>query len=378
MGGSSPKPTDPRSIAAAQTSSGIGTAVANTWLGNMNETNPYGSTTTTQTGSQSYTDPYTGQTYNIPTFTRNTTLDPTQQEILNNQNAANLYTARAGNEASQNLMTAVRNPMLPNKAPDPTVPTLQTSYETDFSADRQKVENALFSRLNPQLERDRTALESSLANKGVKLGSAAYDRAMQNFGQTTNDARTAAILNAGQEQSRLAGLTRDAAMFGNDALTSQYGLTAGERNRQMQEQLTLRNQSINEAAALRGGGSVTMPSFMGGNTGQIPTTDVAGLIGQNDQQRMQAYQQKQSNIGGMLSGLGGLAGLFMLSDARAKEDIEKIAETKDGMGLYSYRYKGDPKTQIGLMAQEVAKKKPKAVAVGGDGLMRVNYKEALR
>jgi hypothetical protein len=375
MGGSSPKPTDPRSIAAAQTSSGIGTAVANTWLGNMNETNPYGSTTTTQTGSQSYTDPYTGQTYNIPTFTRNTTLDPTQQEILNNQNAANLYTARAGNEASQNLMTAVRNPMLPNKAPDPTVPTLQTSYETDFSADRQKVEDALFSRLNPQLERDRTALESSLANKGVKLGSAAYDRAMQNFGQTTNDARTAAILNAGQEQSRLAGLTRDAAMFGNDALTSQYGLTAGERNRQMQEQLTLRNQSINEAAALRGGGSVTMPSFMGGNTGQIPTTDVAGLIGQYDDQRTQAYQQKQSNIGNML---GSVASILALSDARAKEDIEKIAETKDGMGLYSYRYKGDPKTQIGLMAQEVAKKKPKAVAVGGDGLMRVNYKEALR
>ena len=115
-------------------------------------------------------------------------------------------------------------------APQPNVPTLQDSYITDFSADRTKVEDALFSRLNPQLERDRASLETSLANKGVKLGSAAYDRAMTDFGQTTNDARTAAILAAGQEQSRLANLARDAAMFGNQAKTGQYGLTAGERN----------------------------------------------------------------------------------------------------------------------------------------------------
>lgn len=375
MGGSSPKPTDPRSIAAAQTSSGIGTAVANTWLGNMNETNPYGSTTTTQTGSQSYTDPYTGQTYNIPTFSRNTTLSPAQQNMLNVQNAAQMNMLDSANALTARNKDTLGNPISLAGAPNPTVPTLKTSYETDFSADRQKVEDALFARLNPQLERDRTALESSLANKGVKLGSAAYDRAMQNFGQTTNDARTAAILAGGQEQSRLAGLTRDAAMFGNDALTSQYGLTAGERNRQMQEQIGLRNQGINEASALMSGGQVSMPSFMGGATGQIPTTDVAGLIGQYDDQRMDAYKQKQSNWGGILSGV---ANILALSDARAKEDIEKIAETKDGMGLYSYRYKGDPKTQIGLMAQEVAKKKPKAVAVGGDGLMRVNYKEALR
>ena len=83
--------------------------------------------------------------------------------------------------------------------------------------------------------------------------------------------------------------------------------------------------------------------------------------------------QSQSALG---SAIGGLGGLFALSDERAKTDKKKIGETKDGLGIYSFKYKGSPKTEIGLMAQEVAKKKPHAVAMGGDGLMRVNYEEA--
>ena len=75
--------------------------------------------------------------------------------------------------------------------------------------------------------------------------------------------------------------------------------------------------------------------------------------------------------------IGGLGGLFALSDERAKEDKKKIGKTKDGLGIYSYRYKGDPETRIGLMAQEVAKKKPGAVATRRDGLMAVDYREAL-
>jgi hypothetical protein len=90
---------------------------------------------------------------------------------------------------------------------------------------------------------------------------------------------------------------------------------------------------------------------------------------------MQAWQQNQAAMGGLFSGLGGL---FSLSDERAKTDKEKIAETKDGLGIYSYRYKGSPRTEIGLMAQEVAKKRPNAVRKGQDGLMRVNYGEALQ
>jgi hypothetical protein len=72
------------------------------------------------------------------------------------------------------------------------------------------------------------------------------------------------------------------------------------------------------------------------------------------------------------------AGFF--SDERLKEDIKRVGETDDGLPIYSYRYKGDKKTQIGLIAQDVEKEKPEAVglAPAADGKLykTVDYKKA--
>jgi muramidase (phage lysozyme) len=72
------------------------------------------------------------------------------------------------------------------------------------------------------------------------------------------------------------------------------------------------------------------------------------------------------------------AGFF--SDERLKEDIHRVGETDDGLPIYSYRYKGDKKTQIGLIAQDVEKEKPEAVglAPAADGKLykTVDYKKA--
>jgi GH24 family phage-related lysozyme (muramidase) len=72
------------------------------------------------------------------------------------------------------------------------------------------------------------------------------------------------------------------------------------------------------------------------------------------------------------------AGFF--SDERLKEDIKRVGETDDGLPIYSYRYKGDKKTQIGLIAQDVEKQKPEAVglAPAADGHLykTVDYKKA--
>jgi hypothetical protein len=37
----------------------------------------------------------------------------------------------------------------------------------DFSADRSAVEKSLFDRINPQLDRDKSALENKLTNQGI-------------------------------------------------------------------------------------------------------------------------------------------------------------------------------------------------------------------
>ncbi len=78
--------------------------------------------------------------------------------------------------------------------------------------------------------------------------------------------------------------------------------------------------------------------------------------------------------GNAISGLGSLAG-SIFSDERLKEDIEKVGELSDGQPVYKYRYIGDNVIQIGLMAQEVEKTRPDAVAEIG-GYKAVDYGKA--
>ncbi|CAH1696808.1 hypothetical protein CHELA1G11_70033 [Hyphomicrobiales bacterium] len=72
-----------------------------------------------------------------------------------------------------------------------------------------------------------------------------------------------------------------------------------------------------------------------------------------------------ATLGSLATGAGEVLATILpflaFSDERMKEDIEPIGETYDGQPLYRYRFKGDPKTEIGLLAQDVEKTNPDAV-----------------
>src|SRR3954470_23084316 len=91
----------------------------------------------------------------------------------------------------------------------------------------------------------------------------------------------------------------------------------------------------------------------------------------------QVAQTNSTNQG--IASLGQAAIMMaMLSDRRAKEDIKRVGETDDGQPIYAFRYKGQPAMQIGLMAQDVEKRRPSAVATDPEtGLKMVNYADAL-
>lgn len=101
------------------------------------------------------------------------------------------------------------------------------TYGTDFSEDRRRVEEALMSRLNPSLDRDREGLRTSLINQGIREGSEAFDRAMNRANEQSTDARMQAILAGGQEQSRLADLEARRAGFENAAQQQAYNQALG-------------------------------------------------------------------------------------------------------------------------------------------------------
>jgi hypothetical protein len=74
-----------------------------------------------------------------------------------------------------------------------------------------------------------------------------------------------------------------------------------------------------------------------------------------------------SDFGSLLGGVAQLAPLFMSSDRTEKTDIKKLGKDETtGLPVYAYRYRGDPKTYpktVGVMAQDVEKRHPKAVRV---------------
>lgn len=89
-------------------------------------------------------------------------------------------------------------------------------------------------------------------------------------------------------------------------------------------------------------------------------------------------QSSPTNWGGVAQGAGSaILGLAMMSDEDMKTDVQKVGKDKDtGLDVYSYRYKGDPKTYpkvVGLMADDIEEKMPGATQeVAGKKAVKFN------
>jgi hypothetical protein len=124
-----------------------------------------------------------------------------------------------------------------------------------------------------------------------------------------------------------------------------------------------------------------MNQLLGG--AQLGAGVLGNLMGANSQAAAQQAANYQNKAQGQASGVGnamnfglGIAGLF--SDERLKTDIKKVGRTDKKAGnlpVYTYRYKDDPTNvvRMGVMAQEVAKKRPKALGPRVNNFMTVNY-----
>lgn len=100
---------------------------------------------------------------------------------------------------------------------------IQTSMgPQDWSEDRQRVEDAIYSRLDPAFSRQRVATEERLRNQGLVEGTEAWNRRLDEIGRQENDARMQAILAGGSEQSRLAQLSLMQGQFANQAQAQQF------------------------------------------------------------------------------------------------------------------------------------------------------------
>jgi hypothetical protein len=301
----------------------------------VNQRGPDGSLTYNQVGS--YMDPSTGKM--IPRYEAVTQLSETAQQRFDTTNAAQQNMANIAKLLSGQIESTAGQPVSYDGLPE-------LAGSGGYEATRKSTEDAIYSRLNPQLERARASRETDLANRGIRIGSAAYDRAMEGVGQNENDARMQAILAGGQEQSRMAGLDSAA------------------RAQLLGERTGAANEPINRLSALLSGSQVSKPQYQTYQPGQIATTDVSSLINQGYGQQMQNYQIKNQNYQDTIGGLFGLGrSAIMASDERFKKDIKPMGVAK-GHKVYSYRYQNeddDAPKHVGVMAQEVEKTRPDAV-----------------
>lgn len=409
---SAPAAPDPRSTASASTSTNVGTAIANAFLNNTNQITPDGSLRYDVTGDYTWNDPYTGLSVNLPTFTATQSLSPQAKAIQDQTTAAKFNLAGMANAQSGRLSTHLADPFNLSGAPDAANPQdimnspqaqmtfgdagdiTRTYGEGDFNASRNRYEDALMQRMNPQLSRERGNIEQRLADQGIRYGSAAYNAAMDDYNRQANDARFAAVGAAGDEQARMMTMANQRAAFENQAQSQQYqqNATRGEfynagaaqrlaqtqsgfnaenatRQQWLNEQYAQRNQPINEISALLSGSQISNPSFVNTPGNQIPTTDVAGLINNRFNQDMSVYQQQSANynstMGGILGLAGGIGKMAMMSDERTKSNVVPMgtvfsANDKGGVSklpVSEWQYKADPSGQrhVGPMAQDVEK-----------------------
>lgn len=71
---------------------------------------------------------------------------------------------------------------------------------------------------------------------------------------------------------------------------------------------------------------------------------------------------------------GKALGAIFASDKRLKEDIIFVRELVPGINVYTFKYKGQDATNVGVMAQEVKEVFPEALGpTTPDGFMTVNY-----
>lgn len=85
--------------------------------------------------------------------------------------------------------------------------------------------------------------------------------------------------------------------------------------------------------------------------------------------------QTQGLLGTIGQGLGVAAqGAALFSDERLKQDVVKLGELDDGLGVYEYSYVFAPVIRfVGVLAQEVASLRPWALGPRRGGFMTVHY-----
>lgn len=255
----SPKAPDPYATAQAQSQFNTNTAISQQMLNMVGQSNPYGSVSYDQTGSNSFVGA-DGKTYTLPSFTQTTKFTPEGQAIFDKTLEAQNNIAGIAADQSGAVAEALSSP---------------------FKFDNQDAANWAYDlgaqRILPQQQERQQALEAQLVNSGIRRGTAAWDSEMRR------------MTNANTDQM------------------NQLALTG--RTQAFNEALTTRNQPLNEFNALLSQSQLQNPGSASPAAPQtsVGGVDYSGLVQQNYQNKLAASNSAMGGLFGLAGALGGAA-----------------------------------------------------------------------
>jgi hypothetical protein len=288
MGKSAPSPPPAPDYVGAAKQQGVENLEAartTAKLGNPNVYSPYGNQTVTYEGD-------------VPTVTQ--TLTPQAQETLNAQQKVQTGLANLGSQGVETAKNVLNTPFAFNG------PNVQTSLDTSGIAKMPinagtTGQEAIMSRLEPSLARNRVSTETQLINQGLRPGSEAYDNAIKLLGQQENDQRT---------QAALTGINLDTsanAQEFNQALQGgQFGNTAQQQD--LAQKIQYRQMPINEIAALMSGSQIQNPTFSPYQGANVQPAPIANATAQEGQFAQNTYNQQVASANAQNAGLFSLGG----------------------------------------------------------------------
>jgi len=353
-----PAAPDYTGAALAQGAANKETAIAQAKLNNPNVYSPYGNQVVTWG---------TPDASGVSQPTINQSLTPEAQKALTAQQNLQANLAGLANTSYGTAFNAMSTPFSFGG------PSVQTSLDTSGIA-KMPVnagttgQEAIMSRLEPSLAKNRVSTETQLINQGLRPGSEAYDNAIKLLGQQENDART---------QAALQGINLDMSANTqgyNQALQSgQFGNTAQQQA--LAQAISQRQLPLNEINALMSGSQIQNPTFSPYSGSNIAAAPIANATAQQGAFDQNVYNQNVGSYNQNIAGLYSLAGAGAYgaakSDRRLKSNINRIGTHKLGIGIYEYDIEG--RHEIGVMAQEVEQVMPEAVIHHPDGYMMVQY-----
>lgn len=232
-------------------------------------------------------------------WVRTVALDPTQQTLLDRQNAISLGMA----DQTQSMLDMVKSTYAQPLNLADSLPEFK-SYEVG-SPERQHIEDALLRRIraeqDPRLERQRHALQDQLVQTGFNVTDQPYWDTMSRFDFEANradaDAVDRAILLGGQE-----------AQFGASENARSLAQALQEAALKAQD----RGRVLNEFNAFRTGSQMTMPQTQGSYAApNAQAPDVQGAYQQYYDNMLGASNAQNASSDNFLSGLMGLGGAFL-------------------------------------------------------------------